>query len=64
MELAFLGWLRGEKRHRSMAAIPEIEEEDAKRPNREREKLVGSTNRFTASSPQARPFYDRRPEGL
>ena len=35
---AFLGWLRGEKRHCSMAAIPTIEEEDAKRPNREREK--------------------------
>jgi transposase len=33
---AFLGWLRGEKRHCSMAAIPTAEEEDAKRPNRER----------------------------
>ena len=31
---AFLGWLRGERRHCSMAAIPTIEEEDAKRPNR------------------------------
>ncbi len=38
---AFPGWLRGEKHHCSMAAIPIIEEEDAKRPNREREKLVG-----------------------
>src|SRR6516165_5975642 len=28
---AFLGWLRGEKRHCSMAAIPTAEEEDAKR---------------------------------
>ena len=36
----FLGWLRGEKRHRSMVAIPTIEEEDARRPNRERQKLV------------------------
>ena len=26
---AFLGWLRGERRHCSMAAIPTIEEEDA-----------------------------------
>ncbi|MEK1850524.1 MAG: hypothetical protein AAAC48_01235 [Phyllobacterium sp.] len=29
----FLGWLRGEKRHCNMAAIPTIDEEDAKRPN-------------------------------
>ncbi|MER8836998.1 transposase [Mesorhizobium sp. M0909] len=28
---AFLGWLRGEKRHCSMAAIPTLEEEDARR---------------------------------
>jgi len=31
---AFLGWLRGEKRHCSMAAIPTAEDEDARRPNR------------------------------
>ncbi len=37
---AFLGWLRGEKRHCSMAVIPTAEEEDARRPNRERENLV------------------------
>jgi transposase len=43
---AFLGWLRGEKRHCSMAAIPTLEEEDAKRPNREREKLVGDRTRI------------------
>jgi transposase len=43
---SFLGWLRGEKRHCSMAAIPTIEEEDAKRPNREREKLVGDRTRI------------------
>jgi transposase len=42
---AFLGWLRGERRHCSMVAIPTIEEEDAKRPNREREKLVGERTR-------------------
>jgi transposase len=42
---AFLGWLRGERRHCSMAAIPTIEQEDAKRPNREREKLVGERTR-------------------
>src|SRR3979490_102486 len=36
----FLGWLRGETRHCSMVAIPTIEEEDARRPNRERQNLV------------------------
>src|SRR5207245_2262659 len=40
LKRAFLGWLRGEQRHCSMAMIPTPEEEDAKRPNRERENLV------------------------
>lgn len=40
LKRALLGWLRGEKRHCSMAAIPTLEQEDAKRPNREREYLV------------------------
>src|SRR6185369_5357402 len=43
---ALLGWLRGEKRHCSMAAIPTIEDEDAKRPSREHEKLVGDRTRL------------------
>ena len=38
---AFLGWLRGERKHCSMAKIPTREEEDGKRPLREREGLVG-----------------------
>src|SRR5262245_50414816 len=38
---AFLGWLRGETEHCKMAAIPAVEEEDAKRPHREHETLVG-----------------------
>jgi len=38
---ALLGWLRGERRHCSMAAIPTVAEEDARRPNREREKPGG-----------------------
>src|ERR1700752_1779508 len=42
----FLGWLRGEKRHCSMAAIPTIEEEDARRPNRERQSLVTEQTRI------------------
>jgi transposase len=43
---AFLGWLRGEKRHCSMVAIPTIEEEDARRPNRERQTLVTEQTRI------------------
>ncbi|MER9616314.1 IS110 family transposase [Mesorhizobium sp. M0207] len=43
---AFLGWLRGEKRHCSMAAIPTIEEEDARWPSRERESLVREQTRL------------------
>jgi transposase len=37
----FLGWLRGEEGHCSMVAVPTLEEEDAKRPSREHESLVG-----------------------
>ena len=36
----FLGWLRGERGHCGMVAIPTMEEEDARRPSRERERLV------------------------
>jgi len=43
---AFLGWLRGEKRHCSMVAIPTAEEEDAKRPHRERGNLVTEQTRI------------------
>jgi transposase len=42
----FLGWLRGEPRHCKMVAIPTLEEEDARRPSRERESLVGERTRF------------------
>jgi transposase len=41
LKRSLLGWLRGEKKHCTMAAIPTLEEEDAKRPNREHEHLVG-----------------------
>ena len=40
LKRGFLGWLRGERGHCTMARIPTIAEEDAKRPNRERECLV------------------------
>jgi transposase len=46
LKRAFLGWLRGEREHCSMAAIPTLEEEDAKRPSREREKLVDERTRI------------------
>ena len=42
----FLGWLRNERGHCSMVAVPTLEEEDAKRPNRERESLVGERTRI------------------
>lgn len=46
MKRAFLGWLRGERDHCRMAAIPALETEDARRPGREREKLVGERTRL------------------
>jgi transposase len=46
LKRAFLGWLRGERDHCSMVAIPTLEEEDAKRPSRERESLVGERTRL------------------
>src|SRR6202171_1191105 len=46
LKRAFLGWLRGEREHCKMVAIPTIEDEDAKRPNRERESLAGERTRI------------------
>ena len=46
LKRAFLGWLRGERGHCSMAAIPTAEQEDAKRPSREHESLVGERTRI------------------
>jgi transposase len=43
---AFLGWLRGEAKHCSMARIPTLAEEDAKRPNREHGSLVTERTRL------------------
>jgi transposase len=42
----FLGWLRGERGHCTMVAVPTIEQEDAKRPSRERESLIGERTRI------------------
>ena len=46
LKRAFLGWLRGERDHCKMVAIPTTLDEDAKRPNRERESLVGEQSRI------------------
>src|SRR5262245_50837306 len=46
LKRAFIGWLRGETDHCSMAAIPTLEEEDGKRPTRERQSLVGERTRI------------------
>src|SRR5713101_82228 len=46
LKRSFLGWLRGERDHCKMVAIPTIKDEDAKRPNRERESLVGEQSRL------------------
>jgi len=46
LKRVFIGWLRGEPEHCHMAAVPTIEEEDARRPNRERESLVGERSRI------------------
>ena len=46
LKRAFLGWLRGERDHCKMVAIPTVAEEDARRPGRERESLVGEGTRI------------------
>ena len=42
----FLGWLRGERGHCSMVTVPTLEQEDARRPGREREALVAERTRI------------------
>jgi transposase len=46
LKRVFLGWLRAERDHCKMVTIPTIQAEDAKRPNRERESLVGEQTRI------------------
>ena len=46
LKRGFLGWLRGERGHCKMVAVPTLAEEDAKRPSRERETLVGEASRI------------------
>jgi transposase len=44
LKRAFIGWLRGERDHCKMVAIPTTKNEDAERPNRER--LIGEQTRI------------------
>ena len=73
LKRAFLGWLRGERGHCSMAVVPTLEEEDARRPTRERESLVAErtrvVNRMRACLARLgirsfRPTLRRAPERL
>jgi transposase len=46
LKRVFIGWLRGERDHCRMVAIATQAQEDAKRPSRERENLVGECTRI------------------
>src|SRR5215510_1626764 len=46
LKRGFLGWLRGERGHCKMVAVPTLAEEDAKRPSRERAALVSEATRI------------------
>src|SRR5665213_1697730 len=46
LKRSFLGWLRSERNHCKMVAIPTMKDEDAKRPNREHDSLVGERSRI------------------
>src|SRR5437667_12001170 len=46
LKRSFLGWLRGERDHCKMVEIPTMQDEDAKRPNREQDCLVGERTRI------------------
>ena len=61
LKRAFLGWLRGERGHCKMVAIPTIDDEDAKRPNRERESLVGEQIRIVEELNQSNIGPARHP---
>jgi transposase len=47
LKRALLGWLRQERGHCQMVAIPSLADEDAMRPNRERQALVAERGRLT-----------------
>jgi transposase len=68
LKRAFLGWLRGEPKHCSMAAIPTLEDEGARCPGRERQVLVEERthiiNRLKANLARFRPNLARAPSQL
>ena len=73
LKRVFIGWLRGEPDHCHMAAIPTLAEEDAKRPNREREGLVRERTRIVNRMKSClarfgirnfKPTLRKAPEGL
>jgi transposase len=64
LKRAFIGWLRGEPNHCSMVPIPSLEEEDAKRPNRERESLVGERTRIAMIKLPTGDFISARRSAL
>src|SRR5262249_38608678 len=64
LKRAFLGWLRGEPKHCSMAAIPTIVDEDARRPSRERENLVKEATRLENLVKEATRLVNRMKANL
>src|SRR3546814_1269550 len=46
LKRSFLGWLRGERGPCTMAPVPTLSEEDARRPNREHSSLTGEKTRI------------------
>jgi transposase len=46
LKRSVLGWLRGERGHCRMVAVPTVEAEDSKRPSREHESLVSERTRI------------------
>src|SRR5256886_12050423 len=46
LKRSFLGWRRGERDHCKMVAIPTTKDEDAKRPNRGHDSLIGEQTRI------------------
>ena len=46
LKRSFLGWLRGEAKHCQMVAVPSVEQEDGRRPGRERDGLMRERTRI------------------
>jgi transposase len=56
----FLGWLRGERGHCSMVAVPTMQQEDDRRPGRERDALVAERTRIINRLKAAMAWLDVR----